>query len=104
MALIELLKKTRDDLDQTTSDAEVLVALTNFLAALSHDPIITSPQAAQMLRDIATKSRRTSRAFLGNAQEGAIGEQGVPTVQAAEILQKQALEYRRDQANKEDGR
>jgi len=60
MALIENLKQTQSALNEATTDYEALVSLAGFLARLANDSLITDPEAAQLLRDIAIESVRAN--------------------------------------------
>ena len=58
--LIEKLEKVKSDLGEAISDYEALVILASALAKLANDPIITSPEVAQLLRDISIDSLRAN--------------------------------------------
>lgn len=60
MALIENLKQAQNDLSGAKTDYDKLFVLAKLLAWIANDPIITSPEVAQMLRDISIDSMRAN--------------------------------------------
>jgi hypothetical protein len=79
MELLDKLKEVKSQVEVTQSDYETLVILANFLAELANDPLIGSPEAAQLLKEIGISSmKNSSRLFRDVSSSASLPDARVP--------------------------